>query len=330
MEGFWKDDIELANDLATVRERMQEVVDNSHGFIRKLLQTQVNSGGKMLRPALVLLSSQLGTNPRKEQVLKIASILEMIHIASLIHDDILDMALTRRGVATLYAKVGAKQAVLAGDYLLSKAISMIGSNEDNGVKASAVANAFSRLCESELDQDAAQNDFFISKSTYIRRIAGKTAALFALCCYSGAATADASEHQQYLMHRFGYAFGMSFQVQDDILDYVGNEQDLGKQTGRDLQCGIPTLPLIFALEEERRRGPKRPLAALLTDRGSHLNNKDTAKAVSYVIQLGGIERATAVSDMYRNRALRDLQSVDNAEVAAKLKALFVKLINRPS
>ena len=329
MEDFWSSDSVLKHDLDLVREQIRNTVDQSHGFIKSLLKGHVNSGGKMLRPALVLISSRLGNQDSRFDAIKVASILEMVHLASLIHDDILDLALTRLGLPTLYAKVGAKQAVLAGDYLLSKAMALVGDSKGD-LKASAVANAFGRLCESELDQDAAQGDFFISKPTYIRRIAGKTAALFALSCYAGAATTKAELTDQYRMHRFGYAFGMSFQIQDDILDYVGNENDLGKQTGRDLQCGIPTIPLILALAEERKNNSNRPLAALLTDKGRQMNNKDTAKAVRMVVDLGGIEISSHMCDVYRERALADLSLLSNTEVSSTLRSLFIKLIDRPS
>jgi heptaprenyl diphosphate synthase len=329
MENFWGNDPVLDSDLQRVRELIKDSVDKSHGFIRPLLVSHVGSGGKMLRPALVLIAARLGKETAKDSVLRTASIIEMVHLASLIHDDILDMAMTRRGLPTLYARIGAKQAVLAGDYLLSRAISLV-SDRSGDLQAATVAAAFSRLCESELDQDAGQNDFFITKSTYMRRIGGKTAALFALSCHAGAAAAEASKPDQALMHRFGYLFGMSFQIQDDMLDYIGNANDLGKQTGRDLQCGIPTLPLILALERERNVDGKRPLAALLMDKSGRLNSKDTAKAVAKVIELGGIEASAAVCNAYRDRALHNLECLSDSRVAGQLRELFIRLSNRPS
>ncbi len=140
----------------------------------------------MIRPALVIIGSRLGNQEREDEVIRIASVLEMIHLASLVHDDIIDGAKTRRGIPTLNSIIGARQAVLAGDYLLSKAMALVKGREGD-LEATAVANAFSRLCESELHQDAGEGDFLISKATYLHRIAGKTASLFALSAYAGAA-----------------------------------------------------------------------------------------------------------------------------------------------
>lgn len=326
MNEFWKDEPEIAAELEYVGSLIHDAVDRSHSFIRQLLAAQVKTSGKMLRPALVLIGARLGNAERKDEVLRIASVLEMVHMASLVHDDIIDEATTRRGIPTIYAQSGAKQAVLAGDYLLSRAMALVGG-KDGDLEAAAVSNAFCRLCESELDQDAGQGNYIIPVSTYIRRIAGKTASLFALSAYAGAAVAEAPRTMQWKMHRIGYLMGMAFQIQDDILDYEGDGKKLGKDPGRDLLNGIPTLPFLEALEIEKRRdgGPYTLHQLIETPK---LTKRDAAKAVDLVVALGGVEEAKRLAESYADRALNDMHSLDNVKVTTILERMFHKLSQR--
>jgi len=329
MNYFWNDEPELLVELEQVRSLIRTTVEQSHGFIRSVLISHVDSMGKMLRPALVLISSRLGEMQERDTALRIASVLEMVHLASLVHDDIIDSAKTRRGLPTIYAQVGTKQAVLAGDYLLARAMALVGGKEGD-LDASAVANAFSRLCESELEQDSALGEYFISRQTYLRRIAGKTASLFALSCYAGAAVASAPMIDQQRLHRIGYAMGMAFQIQDDVLDYTGNESNMGKQVGKDLKCGVPTLPLIRALEEEKKLPEaSRSLHTLLL-KGKKLGARDIKKAVALIIELGGVQMALTIEENYKKRAERDIDAISNPIVAGQLRRLFARLSTRAS
>ncbi len=320
----------LKQELQSVQATIEQTVESSHAFVRTLLRSHVMSGGKMLRPALVLLCSQLGEETDREQAIKVASVLEMIHLASLAHDDIIDSARTRRGVPTLFARAGAKQAVLAGDYLLARALALISSEErDDMLNAQVVSNAISRLCESELEQDAGQGDYFISKTTYYRRIAGKTASLFALACYAGASVGKLSKLERMVCHRMGYAMGMAFQIQDDILDYVGTQQKLGKHTGKDLKEGIPTLPLLLALETEASKPEsERELALLLSQKNKSNSNASVTKAVALVQSLRGVQKADSIAQSYKDRALKDIKTLKNQDIAIQLTQLFEKLATR--
>ena len=326
MSEFWKNEPEIAAELREVGSLIQDAIDRSHGFIRQLLADQVKTNGKLLRPALILIGSRLGDPGRRREVKRIASVLEMIHMASLVHDDIIDDAKTRRGLPTLYAQAGAKQAVLAGDYLLSRAMALVGGREGD-LEASAVSNAFSRLCESELEQDAGQGDFSISVNTYLRRIAGKTASLFALSAYAGSAVAQASTASQRTMHRIGYLMGMAFQIQDDILDYDGEAERLGKDPGKDLLCGVPTLPLLEALEVESELPEDERLLHRLTAKG-RLTKRDVQRSLRLVIELGGVTRSKELAASYARRALRDISSLENVEVEGLLLRMFDRLSTR--
>ncbi len=326
MNLFWKGEPKLQSDLLAVGSLIDETIEHAHPFVKHLLTSQLKTSGKQLRPALAMIGWRLGEPDRKNEVLRIASVLEMIHMASLIHDDIIDNAGTRRGIPTLYAQVGAKQAVLAGDYLLSRAMSLVGGREGD-LEASAVANAFSRLCESELEQDAGHGDFSISIVTYLRRIAGKTASLFALSAYAGAAVAKAPIRLQQRMHRIGYNMGMAFQIQDDILDYDGTPEKLGKEVGRDLMSGIPTLPLLEALENERSRPVEQRVLSTLIHK-QKMTKRNVLQAITLTRDLQGIEKSKALAASYANRAFRDIQKLENEEVSSLLLNMFNRLSNR--
>lgn len=281
----------------------------------------------MIRPALVIIGSKLGKTEREDEAIRLASVLEMIHIASLIHDDIIDGAKTRRGIPTLNSLWGSKQAVLAGDYLLAKAMTLV-KGEAGDLKADAMTSAFIRLCECELIQDADVGNYLISSSTYIRRIGGKTASLFALSAYSGAAVTSAEKYQQYLLHRIGYCLGIAFQIKDDILDYTGNAAKLGKDIGQDVHMGIPTYPLIAALEIEKRNNlDKRPLFEMVKNK-KPLSKKDSKKVVALTVSLGGVEKSERLAQTYIDRAFSDIKKLNNEEVQTMLLSLFKKLSSR--
>jgi heptaprenyl diphosphate synthase len=328
MNVFFKDEVELTYALKDVSSLIDTSIEQSHTFVKPLLQSQQNNKGKFLRPALVLIAGQLGDDSRFNEVKKTASVIEMIHMASLIHDDIIDDAKTRRGLPTLNALVGPKQAVLAGDYLLSKAMSLIADREGD-LDAKVVSIAFSRLCESELEQDANVGNFSISINSYLKRIGGKTASLFALSGYAGAAVALADKKHQQKMHEIGYLMGMTFQIQDDILDYNGNSNKMGKEIGKDLICKIPTLPLLEALKEEQKLPAKEQQLFNLVSK-KRLSKRNILKAQALVVKLNGIKKAKELANSYSNRAKEAIKQLNNSNVEEILLSLFAKLSQRNS
>jgi heptaprenyl diphosphate synthase len=326
MTDFWNDEPHLKEKLETVSSTIENTVATAHGFIRPILLEHVQSVGKMLRPTLVLITSTLGEHSVTDDAIRVASVIELIHLASLVHDDIIDSAATRRGKSTIYAKLGAKQAVLAGDFLLAKAL-LLTSGKERGMDSRVVSAALSRLCESELEQDAGQGDFFIPRHAYLRRIAGKTASLFALSCYAGVALQEAEPLKLMLCHRIGYCMGMAFQIQDDILDYTGNSSKLGKNTGNDLKCGIPTLPLIYALEQEQMDGTTE-LRDLLQGSKTPLKQKTVDRALHLVASLDGVQKAQILAESYKMRALSDMKRLGHPQVERQLGNLLAKLSKR--
>jgi len=278
--------------LQQVVQKIDELVENSPPLIRGDLQTLTGHPGKLLRPAFFLLCAQGGETPQ-EELISVAAALELLHIASLAHDDVLDGSLHRRGKVTLFRKEGAKRAILAGDYLLAQALILSSGNYQASL-VPVMTESIKRLCISEIDQDAGKGGFYISREQYFQRIRGKTAELFGLSCFAGALLGGREKDVQNNLYDMGIEFGIAFQIRDDVMDYTGNVLSLGKQSGNDLKEGIPTLPLILALESKNSlphfllKKPFRPLFS------------------SFILSLlesgGYLDRATHVSKEYLDRS----------------------------
>ena len=268
------------------------------------------SSGKMLRPSLVILAGRYGRwEPGK--ILPLAAAVEMLHNATLVHDDIIDQASTRRGRPALHEEMGSSTAVLVGDYLLSCCFTLTAgsTSADNGIHLS---RAVARICEGEINQNAGRFVPDFSIRNYRRRIVGKTAALFSLSLLAGAREAGCSEADCSLFLRIGYDLGMAFQIIDDILDYSGDDREVGKPLGKDLREGIYTLPLLLALKDDAgaqsgKDGPKGRagnLEALVTS--PPYDEKATGEILRLTRERGGVEAARKEAWNYTLRAEREI------------------------
>ena len=209
-------------------------------------------GGKRLRPILFLISARAGGSSEYEKLLPLAAAIELIHTASLVHDDILDASKVRRGVSTANAKYGAQIAVLIGDYLFAKAFQFV----SDGHYGDEVANILSRLvkdlCIGEIKQD--RSLFVIPTLTeYYERIRLKTAIFLSSCCRLGALTAGFDRSTVDALTSYGMSLGLAFQITDDLLDFFGDEKLTGKRLGGDLKSGVITLPILRALDSKELR-----------------------------------------------------------------------------
>lgn len=320
MTEFWKDEPDIAEGLDAVSVLIQSGIAGANSYIASYLDRMASVKGKMLRPALVLVGARFGKEYDPALVNEQAALIEMIHIASLIHDDIIDSAPTRRGIPTLYRELGARRAVIAGDYVLARALALGSSQFRGDEPAMAVSRAFCRLCDGEISQDSEEWDFTISESHYLRRIGGKTAALFALSAYLGANRSGAESETQSLLHQIGYALGMSFQIRDDILDMNGSQDSLGKPVCRDLRSGVCTLPLIYAIEEDKTG----KLAAKLAGRRS-ISAARAGSLIRRIVELGGIDKAVSKASAYSDRALKLIDRLPDRDTVALLQRMMTKL-----
>ncbi|MCZ6834406.1 MAG: polyprenyl synthetase family protein [Planctomycetota bacterium] len=209
--------------------------------------------GKMLRPALVLLSGLAGADDSTEESTLtekhriIAAVVEMIHMATLVHDDVLDEADIRRRGATVNRMWDNETAVMLGDYLISNAFHLCSTAFDPSINL-ALGQVTNTLCEGELIQLHHREDCGLDEATYLEIVRRKTASLIAECCRLGAMISGADPHVSKALHRFGESLGIAFQIQDDLLDLIGEERIVGKSLGRDLEKGKITLPIIFYLQ----------------------------------------------------------------------------------
>lgn len=229
-----------------MEERLVSVVDVDIPVLKKLLDYVIKTSGKMVRPALTLFSGKfydydLGS------LLPVATAMELLHTATLVHDDVVDNSLQRRGKATVNKLWGDTSAVLVGDYLLGKCAELTAETENIEVMK-LFSNAVMLISSGELRQKGLSFDGKQNKDDYYRWIAAKTASLFSGAAEAGAILANSPEQAIQALRDYGYNLGMAFQVVDDVLDFTGNEVELGKLPGSDLSQGVLTLPTIIFLE----------------------------------------------------------------------------------
>lgn len=311
----------IRDDLKQVEKILREELSSEHPFVDRLAKHGFRFGGKRLRPALVLLSGRAcgGLTPEHPVL---AAVVEMIHTATLIHDDVLDDATIRRHLETVNARWDNEASVLLGDYLFTKAMCMVSSLEST-FACQAIAEAGRRMCEGELRQVETRGNYDLTEEVYLDIIAGKTAALCACCCRLGAHYAGADPERREAYARFGLNLGIAFQITDDVLDVLGDEATTGKSLGTDLLKQKPTLPIIRLLSE--LDGDERAkLIAILTrpeDRNPEALRRrlERAGAISYA-------RQKAVA--YARRAAEELPCSMSNPADETLKGLAEFVVTR--
>ena len=282
----------VARGLELVEERLTGVAAEYPGTLGDACRTTLAAGGKRVRPLLTLLCARRGA-ALDEPVLRAGAAVELLHMATLVHDDVLDRAELRRGRPTVAHRYGAATAVSAGNYLLARAFSeLVGAGDPAAVdllSATAVG-----LSEGEVLQRAEAFDTAVGVEAYIRRCERKTADLFAAACSLGALLSGTGDAAVAAVGEYGRLIGLAFQVFDDILDCSGDEAATGKRPGTDVRDGTITLPLIFALEARPQ------LAPLLRRPGDHADA--VATVLGAVAECGALERARGVALRYIEEA----------------------------
>ncbi len=233
--------------LSRVVVRFERQLDSRLAPVNELCRYVERYRGKMLRPMLVLVSG-LASGEREitDDHITIGAVIEMIHVATLVHDDVLDEAAVRRGSATVNHLHGNEVSVILGDYLIAKSFHLC-SQLDSQRVALRVGEVTAQVCEGELLQLAHRGDFDLDEATYFDIIRGKTACLIGLACEMGARLSGADDDTVRRLGEFGTRVGLAFQITDDLLDLVGDEQTVGKSLGKDLEKGKLTLPMIHHL-----------------------------------------------------------------------------------
>ncbi|MGL4942696.1 MAG: polyprenyl synthetase family protein [Thermoguttaceae bacterium] len=241
----------FAADWARLEAFLNERLTGDDPFLRELSLYAFRLGGKRLRPALVILTGRLWCKSLDERLLHFAAAVELIHTATLIHDDIIDGASVRRHLATMNSRWDAATGVLAGDLLLSEAMRLVTSHNDIAAYR-MLAESLHVTCRGELRQRGTSGNIDLTRDTYFSIIGEKTAALMASCCQLGSHLAGASEQIASLLYDFGFKLGLAFQIADDVLDISGNESQTGKTLGTDLSQRKMTLPLLIYLARDSK------------------------------------------------------------------------------
>jgi len=236
-------------DFSAVNQLIIDQLHSNVDLVENIGHYLVEAGGKRLRPLLVLLTANaLGYPSKGNQHLDLAAIIEFIHTATLLHDDVVDISNMRRGRLTANAKWGNAPSVLVGDFLYSRAFQMMVSIRDMDIMQ-LLSDTTNTISEGEVQQLVNANDPSVTEENYLNVIYKKTGALFEAACETAAVLSQASAEQRNALKQYGYHLGLAFQLVDDALDYEGDAEALGKNVGDDLAEGKPTLPLIFAMRE---------------------------------------------------------------------------------
>jgi octaprenyl-diphosphate synthase len=274
------------------------------------------SGGKRLRPTLVLLASRL-VGDGGESAIRLAAVVEMVHTATLIHDDIIDGAQTRRGRPSISRKWGNHISVLAGDWLYMQAF-QIALREQNFHILDLMAGVTQMMVEGELLQLERIGSLAVSEADYMELVDRKTAGLFSVCARLGAIAAGADEVTEERLGEYGWNAGMAFQLADDVLDFTAHERVLGKPVGNDLAEGKVTLPLIYALEEAEAQ--ERGLVETVLRERSY-DQVPFASILSLIRKYRGVERAYQRAQVFTQRARRLISEFPQSPCQRALHAL---------
>ena len=284
----------LRDDLATVEEALHRSVEADDPFLTQVAGHLIGAGGKRLRPALAVTAAAVGGVDAGPDVVQGGVSVELVHLGSLYHDDVMDEGTSRRGVETVNSRWGNLVAILAGDFLLARA-SEIAASLGTEV-AGLLATTIGRLCEGQVGELRTAFDVNRTQEAYLASIGGKTASLMSASCRIGALTAGLDRPAVDALTAYGHAFGMVFQIRDDILDVVSTDESLGKPAGQDLVQGTYTLPVIVALGEpeagdELRALLGKPLDTPERDKARGIVRSTDAIAVAYAVATGYADQA---------------------------------------
>ncbi len=305
-----------------------EILQSDNPLLSEVLDYVYTKRGKQLRPIMVLLSAGL-CRGITDKTIQTAVSLELMHTASLMHDDVVDDTPIRRGDKAIHEKWNNKIAILVGDFMLSKSIELLSS-----VRNTTILNIVSDMCASltsgELLQLHAGESMWINEEQYLQVIKHKTAHLFSACSEAGAVSAGATNRQQNAMRQFGMYLGLCFQLKDDVFDYSDIE-DLGKPTMNDLRDGKATIPIIKSLQRATREEANqiKELAESLANDSQHIDAFEAEQEIrSFVLRYDGIRYAHQLMEKYRKKAIDTLQIFPDNKYKESLIGLLDYAIQR--
>lgn len=314
----------IVEEMDLFEKKFRDSMSTHVSLLNRITHYVVNRKGKQMRPMFVFLIAKMVSEDSQvvERTYRGASVIELIHTATLVHDDVVDDSNRRRGFFSINALWKNKIAVLVGDYLLSKGLLLSIDNDDFDL-LKIISVAVREMSEGELLQIDKARRLDITEEIYFEIIRKKTATLIAACCAMGAKSVHGSEEEVERMRLFGELIGMAFQIKDDLFDY-GNEA-IGKPTGIDIKEKKMTLPLIYALNQADRKEKKW----LMNSIKNHNTDKDRVKEIiTFVKKTGGLEYAVKAMKDYQRQALEVLASFPDSQYKESLLLMVDYVIDR--
>ncbi len=311
----------IANELNLFEDKFKLAMKSNVALLDTIMTYIVKRKGKQVRPMFVFYCAKL-FNGVTDATYRGASLVELLHTATLVHDDVVDDSDERRGFFSINALWKNKIAVLVGDYLLSKGLLLAVKNKDFKL-LEIVSTAVEQMSEGELLQIEKARNLNLSEEIYFDIIRKKTASLIASCCAMGAASAGANQEQIEQMHLFGECIGIAFQIKDDLLDY--GDDDIGKPTGIDLKEKKLTLPIIYTINNADKKTKNYIINSI---KNYNTDKQRIAEVIKYVNEHDGIAYTRKVMIDYKNKAIDILKQLENKETADKLAMLVEYIIDR--
>nr|WP_229795843.1 polyprenyl synthetase family protein [Saccharothrix coeruleofusca] len=306
--------------LSEVEELLRKAVRSEFHPVVETSLHLVDAGGKRIRPLFTILSAQFGTTWDRESVLKAAAVVELTHLATLYHDDVMDEATMRRGAASANAKWDNSIAILTGDYLFAHASALVA---DLGTDAARIiAETFSELVTGQMRETVGPREGEDPVEHYLTTIAEKTGSLIATAARFGAMFSDATPEQVEALSAYGEVIGAAFQISDDVIDIASPSEESGKTPGTDLREGVKTLPMLYALQDE----PDSRLAALLA--GPITDDAEVVEALELLRASSGLRRARHTLDEYADRARALLAPLPEGTARDALESVSEYVVTR--
>lgn len=322
IHNIWQYYPSIASELTDVQKIILQNTKIRNKEIEKALKLFFHDGGKLLRPAFFLYFTHFGEETNGKKKSNLGASLEILHAATLIHDDIIDDSPLRRNLPSIQSVYGKNVAVYTGDFLFTVYFQLLAGSVNSLGALEKYAAAMKKILIGELDQMSLQYNAQVTIKEYLRYLKGKTAQLFQLSCFMGATFSKSSVRTQILSQRIGHQVGMAFQIQDDILDYSSTEAELQKPVFEDVQNGIYTLPLIFALQ-------KHPEALMpLLEKKEKISDKDMQVISDIILSSGSLDEAKEVAKNYTQKALNNISKLPDIPIRKELYQLTADLLDR--
>lgn len=299
----------VRHDVGRVDELIASLRPDDFPFLARILDHLLEAGGKRVRPAIALLSGRMGRY-ELDLLVPLAASIELLHSATLVHDDVIDAAATRRGRATANSLAGNAASVMVGDYMFAHAAELIARTGNIDV-IRLFAHTLMEMATGELQQDVSVYSYGQSTQEYFNRIYGKTASLFATAAQGGGMVAGLPEDQSLALRAYGENVGMAFQIMDDILDFTGDSSEMGKPAGSDLMQGTLTLPALILIDRYPDNNPVKRYF------GGRNKAQNLERALQMIRESDILEESFSVAYDFRDKGLRALESLTVADATAK-------------